>query len=151
MGAVRMTERYIHSDPPTAAELAACAAAARAITTEIEKAVPARRARLLVGVAGTVTSLASLAQGALVYDAARTHHSRLRLHTVEQLRDRLASVTLEERRKLLATPKRAEVLVAGAVVLQTIMQELGFEELMVSETDILDGLAASLQVDPSGL
>ncbi len=146
MGSVRMTERFIHSDPPTAAELEACAAGARDIVGDVMKRVPASRARLLIGVAGTVTSLASLAKGAMHYDPAVTHHSRLRRSVVAGLRDRLAAVNVAERRQLLATPKRAEVLVAGAVIVHTIMEELGFEELMVSESDILDGLAASLRV-----
>jgi exopolyphosphatase / guanosine-5'-triphosphate,3'-diphosphate pyrophosphatase len=144
LGAVRMTERCIHSDPPTQAELSACAEATRAALVEVKRTVPTNRARLMVGLAGTITSLASLAQGSLRYDPAVTHHSRLSRSQVKQLCDRLASVPVTERRKLLAEPKRAEVLVAGAVVLHTIMQELAIEELMVSESDILDGLAAAL-------
>lgn len=144
LGCVRMTERCIHTDPPTAAELAACAQATRAALGEVLRAVPVQRARLLVGLAGTITSLASLAHGAMRYDPAVTHHSRLKRSTVAELCDRLASVPVEQRRTMLAEPKRAEVLVAGAVVLHTIMQELGIDELLVSESDILDGLAASI-------
>jgi exopolyphosphatase/guanosine-5'-triphosphate,3'-diphosphate pyrophosphatase len=145
LGSVRMTERFIHSDPPTAAELAACEQATRAALVDVKRAVPYQRARLLVGLAGTITSLASLMKGSMRYDPAVTHHSRLQRNEVKALCERLASVAVAERRGLLAEPKRAEVLVAGAVVLHTIMQELGIAELMVSESDILDGLAASLR------
>ena len=145
LGCVRMTERCIHSDPPSAAELAACAQATRDALVEVVRAVPVQRARLMVGLAGTITSLASLAHGAMRYDPAITHHSRLKRNVVAELCDRLASVPVEKRRSMLAEPKRAEVLVAGAVVLHTIMQELAIDELMVSESDILDGLAASIR------
>lgn len=145
LGAVRMTERCIHSDPPTAAELDACADATRAVLFEVKREVPYQRARLMVGVAGTITSLASLSKGSLRYDPAVTHHSRLQRVQVRELYERLASVPVAERRSMLAEPKRAEVLVAGAVVLHTIMSELAIDELMVSESDILDGLAASLR------
>jgi exopolyphosphatase / guanosine-5'-triphosphate,3'-diphosphate pyrophosphatase len=145
LGCVRMTERFLHSDPPTAAELAACEEGTRAALVEVKREVPYQRARLLVGLAGTITSLASLAKGSMRYDPAVTHHSRLQRHVVKALCERLASVAVAERRTMLAEPKRAEVLVAGAVVLHTIMQELAIDELMVSESDILDGLAASLR------
>jgi len=145
LGAVRMTERCIHGDPPTAAELAACADATRAVLVDVKREVPYERARLMIGVAGTITSLASLAKGSLRYDPQVTHHSRLQRHVVQELCARLARVEVAERRGMLAEPKRAEVLIAGAVVLHTIMQELAVDELMVSESDILDGLAASLR------
>jgi exopolyphosphatase/guanosine-5'-triphosphate,3'-diphosphate pyrophosphatase len=98
----------------------------------------------MIGLAGTVTSLASLAAGCMRYDPAVTHHSRLTRAVVSQQCDRLAQANIAERRGMLATPKRGEVIVAGAVILRTIMEELDRDELMVSETDILDGLAASL-------
>lgn len=144
MGCVRMTERYIKTDPPSQEELAACAQGARTVVAKVAAEIPVARARLMVGVAGTVTSLASLALGCMRYDPTVTHHSRLRLDVVERLCQRLASVAVAERRGMLAEPKRAQVIVAGAIVLRTIMQELSRNELMVSETDILDGLAASL-------
>lgn len=145
LGCVRMTERCIHSDPPTAAELAACEDATRAVLADVKREVPVQRARLMIGLAGTITSLASLAAGSMRYDPAVTHHSRLQRQVVRALCERLAGVTIAKRRAMLAEPKRAEVLVAGAVVLHTIMQELAVDELMVSESDILDGLAASLR------
>ncbi|HET8937824.1 MAG TPA: Ppx/GppA phosphatase family protein [Polyangiales bacterium] len=145
LGCVRMTERCIHSDPPSAAELDACAQATRDALVEVVRTVPVKRARLMVGLAGTITSLASLAHGATRYDPTITHHSRLQRNVVGKLCKRLASVPVEKRRTLLAEPKRAEVLVAGAVVLHTIMEELSVDALLVSESDILDGLAASIR------
>jgi len=144
MGCVRMTERQLKSDPPRPAELAAVAADVQAIMKDVKRAVPVQRARLMIGLAGTITSLASLRQGALRYDPALTHHSRLTRADVDELCERLASATIAERRTMLAEPKRAEVIVGGALVLRTILHELDITELMVSETDILDGLAATL-------
>lgn len=145
MGCVRMTERYIAADPPLAQELSSCAQACRAIVSEVAREIPVQRAHVTIGLAGTVTSLASLAIGSTRYDPSLTHHSRLTRERVVQLCDTLSRAHVQERRAMLAEPKRAEVIVAGAVVLRTIMQELEIDELMVSETDILDGLAASLQ------
>ena len=148
MGCVRMTERHLHSDPPAQAELDACAADVRALLGQVKRAVPVERARLMIGLAGTITSLASLRHGALRYDPSVTHHSRLTRADVGTLYARLAGATVAARREMLATPKRAEVIVGGALVLRTILDELAIPELMVSETDILDGLAASLLPQP---
>lgn len=144
MGCVRMTERHLKTDPPAPAELDAVVSDVRGLLREVERAVPVARARLLIGLAGTITSLASLQQGAMRYDPAITHHSRLTRADVDALCARLASADVAQRRRMLAEPKRAEVIVGGALVLRTILHELGISELMVSETDILDGLAASL-------
>ena len=144
LGCVRMTERFIKTDPPQPEELAECARATREILTEVVRKVPAHKAKTMIGLAGTVTSLASLAAGSMRYDPAVTHHSRLTREVVSQLCERLARASLAERRSMLATPKRGEVIVAGAVILRTIMEELDRDALMVSETDILDGLATSM-------
>lgn len=144
MGCVRMTERHLRSDPPAAAEIEACVADVRVIMAQVKRAVPVQRARLMIGLAGTITSLASLRQDAKRYDPAITHHSRLSRADVTELCQRLTTATVAARRGMLAEPKRAEVIVGGALVLRTILEELAIDELMVSETDILDGLAASL-------
>jgi exopolyphosphatase/guanosine-5'-triphosphate,3'-diphosphate pyrophosphatase len=145
MGCVRMTERYLKSDPPSSAELAACTQAVRALLVTVQKAVPVRTARRMIGLAGTITSLAALQLGLLHYDASQTHHSVLTREQVEAQFARLASADLRARRAMLAEPKRAEVIVGGAAVLATILREFDIPELLVSETDILDGLAASLR------
>jgi exopolyphosphatase/guanosine-5'-triphosphate,3'-diphosphate pyrophosphatase len=95
--------------------------------------------------AGTITTLASLQQGLKRYDPTRTHHARLTRAAVGQLFVRLSSVDIATRRGMLLEPKRAEVIVGGVAVLAMILREFSIEELMVSESDILDGLAASLR------
>jgi exopolyphosphatase / guanosine-5'-triphosphate,3'-diphosphate pyrophosphatase len=144
MGCVRMTERHLVRDPPPPAELAACFADVRAQLAQVRTALPLERARQIIGLAGTVTSLAALQQGLSQYDARRTHHARLTRRQVEALFERLIGADLVERRAMLAEPKRAEVLIGGSCVLLGILRELDIDELLVSETDILDGLAASL-------
>jgi exopolyphosphatase/guanosine-5'-triphosphate,3'-diphosphate pyrophosphatase len=99
----------------------------------------------VIGLAGTVTALSAMQLGLTHYDATRTHHSRLRATQVTALCARLAQASVAERRGLLVEPARAEVIVGGALVLDTTMNELGLNELLVSERDILDGLAASLR------
>jgi exopolyphosphatase / guanosine-5'-triphosphate,3'-diphosphate pyrophosphatase len=144
MGCVRMTERHLKADPASADELAACFADIRQQLARAREVVDARRARTVVGLAGTVTALSAMQLGLTRYDGARTHHSRLTRAQVAALFSRLSAATVAERRGMLAEPARAEVIVGGAAVLSTLMQELALDELLVSERDILDGLAASL-------
>jgi exopolyphosphatase/guanosine-5'-triphosphate,3'-diphosphate pyrophosphatase len=144
MGCVRMTERHLHSDPPGADELAALDEDVREVLVDVKAAIPVERARKVVGLAGTITALACLAQGLKRYDPSKTHHSTLTRAQAEQLTAQLAAAPVEKRRTMLAEPKRAEVIVGGAAVLVAVMRELDLAELMVSESDILDGLAASL-------
>jgi exopolyphosphatase/guanosine-5'-triphosphate,3'-diphosphate pyrophosphatase len=145
MGCVRMTERHLKSDPPSTAELAACEQDVRRELAQVRGVIDVSRARSVVGLAGTVTALSAMQLGLERYDATRTHHSRLTAAEVAALCARLARATVAERRSLLVEPARAEVIVGGALVLSTMMSELGLTELLVSERDILDGLAASLR------
>jgi exopolyphosphatase / guanosine-5'-triphosphate,3'-diphosphate pyrophosphatase len=145
VGCVRMTERYLKSDPPSPAELAACQREILRVLEDVKRAVPVAKARRMIGLAGTITTLASLSQGLTHYDPTRTHHARLTRDEVERLLLRLSTADVATRRSLLAEPKRAEVIVGGVCVLSTILRELDIAELTVSETDILDGLAASLR------
>jgi len=145
MGCVRMTERHLQSDPATPEQRRACDADVRRELRRVREVIDLSRARTVVGLAGTVTALSAMQLGLTQYDASRTHHSRLSAAQVSALCTRLAQATLVERRALLAEPARAEVIVGGALVLATIMNELGLSELLVSEHDILDGLAASLR------
>jgi exopolyphosphatase/guanosine-5'-triphosphate,3'-diphosphate pyrophosphatase len=144
MGCVRMTERHLHADPPTSDELRACQSDVRRELARVRAAMDVTKARRVVGLAGTVTALAAMQLGLTHYDATRTHHSHLSATEVSTLTARLAGANVAERRGLLVEPARAEVIVGGAVVLELIMSELGLPELLVSECDILDGLAASL-------
>jgi exopolyphosphatase/guanosine-5'-triphosphate,3'-diphosphate pyrophosphatase len=145
MGCVRMSERHLTSDPPSEAQLQACMADVWSVLVEVKRAIDVRRARRVIGLAGTVTALAALQLGLRSYDAKRTHHMLLTRTNVEALFARLAGADLAARRAMLAEPKRAEVIVGGACVLLTMLRELAIDELLVSESDILDGLAASLR------
>lgn len=145
MGCVRMAERHFHDDPPTNAQIEACFVDVRKLLRDVRKAVDVSRASTIVGLAGTITTLACLQQNLKVYDPTRTHGSTLTLADVERLFTRLAESDVTARRAMLVEPKRAEVILGGAAVLLTLMRELGLGELVVSEADILDGLAASLR------
>ncbi len=145
MGCVRMTERHLKSDPPSASELSACADDVRRVLEKVSAAIDLSRMRRMVGLAGTVTSLGAQALGLTRYDPKATHHMVLTRAAAQEAYERLAGATVQERRSMLIEPKRAEVIVGGAVVLLGILDAFEIAELMVSETDILDGLAASLR------
>jgi exopolyphosphatase / guanosine-5'-triphosphate,3'-diphosphate pyrophosphatase len=136
IGAVRLTERHLPSDPPTDEELEACAAAVRSV-------LPDRpRPERAIGVAGTITSLAALDLALTEYDPERVHGHRLTLAGVQQQLSRLASMPLAERRQVPALdPERAPVIVAGAVILREVLAHFGLEEIEASERDILHGAA----------
>ena len=145
MGCVRMTERHLRHDPPTPEELAACFADVRRTLEQVKRTIDVRRARRMIGLAGTITALGYLHKGLKHYDPVQTHHMLLTQADVARMFGQLSTVGVEQRRTLLAEPKRAEVIVGGAAVLLTLLRELELAELMVSESDILDGLAASLR------
>jgi exopolyphosphatase / guanosine-5'-triphosphate,3'-diphosphate pyrophosphatase len=142
LGCRRMSERHLRTDPPTAAELEACLRDAEAALSTAQ-GVDVRRARRVLGLAGTVTALSALQLGLTRYDASRTHRSTLTLAQVEQSFHELGRATLEERRRLLAEPERADVIVGGAAVLLSLLRFFHLPELLVSEHDILDGLIAA--------
>lgn len=147
LGCVRLTERFLHHDPPTAAELEQAAVFVRRELERAAAAVPAleRPGLQLVGLAGTVSSLGALAQGLSHYDRDRIHHFVLETPVVVAWRDRLAAETTVARaRHPGLAPGREDVIVGGVVVLQETMARFGFESCLVSEADLLDGLVASL-------
>jgi exopolyphosphatase/guanosine-5'-triphosphate,3'-diphosphate pyrophosphatase len=139
-GSVRMTERFLASDPPAREELEACARAVRSLLAErVPEDLDVEHA---VGVAGTVTSIAALDLGLYVYDRFRVHGHRLRPEDVARQLERLAALPLDERRAVPALdPERAPVIVAGAIVLREAMAYLGLDELEASEHDLLFGAA----------
>src|SRR4029079_12368640 len=107
--------------------------------------VPVRDARTFVAVAGTATTVQAAALGLDTYDPDRIHRSTLTADDAERALERLAAMTNDERVALpFMVPGRADVIVAGAVILVRAMRALGFDEAVISETDILDGLAWSL-------
>lgn len=144
MGCVRMTERHLKTDPPSPTQLAACFSDVQRELTRVRAVIDVSRARTVVGLAGTVTALSAMQLGMTRYDASQTHHSRITREQIEALFGCLSVASVAERRRMLAEPARAEVIVGGAAVLLTVMRELSLDELLVSEHDILDGLAASL-------
>jgi exopolyphosphatase/guanosine-5'-triphosphate,3'-diphosphate pyrophosphatase len=151
LGCVRMTERHLKADPPTPAQIEACLADAGSELAKVRAAIDLSRVHQVLGLAGTVTALSALELGLSKYDATRTHHSVLTRPQVEELFDRLARADLAARRRLLAEPERAGVIVGGAAVLLSAMQQLDIAELLVSEHDILDGLVASQLVPDTGV
>lgn len=150
MGCVRMTERHLHSDPPTGQEVAACIADVRATLPAVRAQVPVARAATVVGLAGTITTLCHLHLGLRHYDPGRSHGACLTRDDVERLSTRLVALDLEGRRSWPMPPQRAEVIVGGALILQTVMAEFGIDAFFVSERDILDGLVASLRTEAVG-
>jgi exopolyphosphatase / guanosine-5'-triphosphate,3'-diphosphate pyrophosphatase len=135
VGCVRVTERFLASDPPTPAELAGAAAYIRSL-------LPDYVATSAIGVAGTVTTLATLDLGLDEYDPERTHGHRIPRESVERELERLATMTLAERRRVPGLePERAPVIVAGFVVLREIMAAYDLAEIEASERDILHGAA----------
>jgi exopolyphosphatase / guanosine-5'-triphosphate,3'-diphosphate pyrophosphatase len=131
VGSVRLTERFLHSDPPTPEELEA---AARAIE------LPDLHPTEAIGVAGTVTTLAALELGG--YDPERVHGHRITRKAVEAQLERVASLPLAERRELPGLePERAPVIVGGALIVREVLDRYGLDAIEASERDLLHGAA----------
>jgi exopolyphosphatase / guanosine-5'-triphosphate,3'-diphosphate pyrophosphatase len=142
MGSVRLTERFVRHDPPAPEDLAQLAIAVDEVLDDAESHVPVRDARTLVAVAGTATTLQAIALGLERYDPETIHRTWLQRSTAERVLADLVRMTTPERAALpVMAPGRGDVIVAGAVILTTVMRRFGFERALVSETDILDGLA----------
>ena len=149
IGCVRMTERCLHSDPPTAAEVAAARTVVRERLAEALRVVPVEKARTWVGVAGTFTTIAALAQGMDTYDSDAIHLSQIRFSDMLAVCDQLLGMTREQRAALGPMHEgRVDVIGGGAIVVQELAAALGeragIDELVVSEHDILDGIALSI-------
>ena len=144
-GAVRLTEQWLHSDPPTAEELSMAVSVVRAHLEDVTRVLPAARTvKRLVGVAGTVTSVAAVELG--LYDRDRVHHFRLGRQQAEEVFRLLATETLADRRHNPGLePERAAVIVGGCCILVAILRHLDAAEVLVSESDLLDGLVRSLE------
>jgi exopolyphosphatase / guanosine-5'-triphosphate,3'-diphosphate pyrophosphatase len=142
IGSVRLTERFLHSDPPTQEELETCAGAVRALLAERVPDEIRERTAAAIGVAGTVTSIAALALGLEEYDRERVHGFGLTDEALTQQLERLAAAPLAERRTFRPLdPERAPVIVAGAVIARETLRFFGVDTLEISERDILDGAA----------
>ncbi len=145
IGCVRLTERHLHSDPPRPPEISAAAADIDAALDVVAGAIPVAGTRTLVGLAGSVTTVAALALGLQEYDSARIHHTRVPVDQVTKQMHGLLGQIREERAALgVMHPGRADVIAGGVMVLERIMRRFGFGEVLASEHDILDGIARSL-------
>jgi exopolyphosphatase / guanosine-5'-triphosphate,3'-diphosphate pyrophosphatase len=146
IGCVRLTEKHLVSDPPAPEELSNAIAEAQAWFDDLLREVPAStQAQTVIGLAGTISTIGAVELGMATYDRGLIHHFALtraaiedvfRTLATERLADRIHNPGLEE--------ARADVIVGGLCVLVAFVRTLGIEELLVSESDILDGLVASL-------
>jgi exopolyphosphatase/guanosine-5'-triphosphate,3'-diphosphate pyrophosphatase len=145
IGCVRMTERHLRSDPPRPEEIDDAVADITVVADEALKvADPEREATELVAVAGTATTIAAIALGLKAYDPEAIDGTRLTYSQVERVTEDLAAADHEARLAIpVMHPGRADVIVGGALVLRTIMERAQLEEVLISEHDILDGIALS--------
>jgi exopolyphosphatase/guanosine-5'-triphosphate,3'-diphosphate pyrophosphatase len=151
VGCVRMTERHLHGDPPTSQEVAAAIADIDTALDTVAATVPVRQARTLIGLAGSVTTVAAIAMGLATYDAARIHHARVSAAAVHEVTRGLLAQTRAARAAIgVMHPGRVDVIGGGTLVLDRLMERFGFSEVLVSEHDILDGMAWSLAGDSRG-
>jgi len=145
IGCVRLTERHLHADPPRPAEISAAAADIDAALDMVAAKVPVASARTLIGLAGSVTTVAGIALGLAAYDPARIHHARIPAAGVHEVTRELLGQTREQRARLgVMHPGRVDVIGAGALVLDRVLTRFRFAEVMASEHDILDGIAWAL-------
>ena len=146
IGCVRMTERYLQSDPPTQQEVEA---ATRDIRNQIEliaRTVPIRTETTFIGLAGSVTTVAAMALGLHEYDADLIHGSALSMEEVDAVTNELLHMTRAQRAELgFMHPGRVDVIGGGALVLRESMRLLGFTQVVVSEKDLLDGVVIALE------
>jgi exopolyphosphatase/guanosine-5'-triphosphate,3'-diphosphate pyrophosphatase len=151
IGSVRLTERHLHGDPPTAAQIQAASDDIYRALDRVATTVPVAGARTLVGVAGSVTTLTAIALGLAAYDPGRTHHARLGYADVHRVTAELLGQSHDERARIPALhPGRVDVIGAGALVLDRVMDRFGFTEMVTSEHDILDGIAWSIADSADG-
>jgi exopolyphosphatase/guanosine-5'-triphosphate,3'-diphosphate pyrophosphatase len=145
VGCVRLTERHFAADPPTPAQVQAATKDVDAALDRVREAVRVDLAASLVGLAGTVTTVAGIALRLPAYDPDRTHHARLAARDVARIAADLLRARAEERAALpVMHPGRVDVIAAGALILDRVVAAFGFDEVVVSEHDILDGIAWSL-------
>lgn len=145
IGVVRLCERILRHDPPTAGEIQQAREWVRSETETAVAAMPRSASITFVGTAGTVTALAAMAQKLPAYEPARIHNYRLQLDTVQQLEQCLLSRTKADRVGLTGLEKdREEVIVAGAIIIRAIMETLGEKECLVSDLGLREGVLLKL-------
>jgi len=151
MGCVRITEQFLEADPPRPSELSAALSVIELYLDDVRRQIPeAGEARTFVGLAGTVSAAAAVEIGLATYDRDAIHHFTLTRAAAEDVFRTVAMEALADRRHNPGLePERADVIVGGMCVLVSVFRKLGFDECLVSEADILDGLAMSLLDPPS--
>lgn len=145
IGCVRMTERHLRDDPPTPQQIAATETDVRAAIARAARDVPMARTATFVGVAGTVTTLAAIVHGLPHYDPVAIHASTMSATEVDDVTNRLLAMTHDERAALpVMHPGRVDVIAGGALILRELVRAVGVSSVVVSEHDILDGIALRL-------
>jgi len=146
IGCVRLTEKYLLHDPPLPEELSNCLSVIEAYFKDLEREVPSLHdARTFVGLAGTITTAAAVEIGLVTYDSAKIHHFVLTKKAAEDVFRTLATETVEERKDNPGLdPARADVIVGGLCIFVQALRQFDLDECLVSEADILDGLALSV-------
>jgi exopolyphosphatase / guanosine-5'-triphosphate,3'-diphosphate pyrophosphatase len=148
IGCVRMTERHLRDDPPTPDQIAAATADVNSAIDTAAGVVQFDEARTLVGLAGSVTTVVALALGLADYDPQRIHHARVEAQVVANVTAGLLASSRAQRAALsVMHPGRADVIAGGALVLNTVIGRGGFDAVVASEHDILDGIAFSAAQD----
>jgi exopolyphosphatase/guanosine-5'-triphosphate,3'-diphosphate pyrophosphatase len=145
VGSVRMTERHFAADPPTSSQVAAARADVEAAVRLVGQTVPLAEARTLVGLAGSVTTVAAMALDLPAYQPDRIHHAHVPAEDVRRVAQRLLTMTHDERAALpFLHPGRVDVIGAGALILAVVLEHVPVDEVVISEHDILDGIAWSI-------
>jgi exopolyphosphatase / guanosine-5'-triphosphate,3'-diphosphate pyrophosphatase len=145
LGCVRLHERHLHTDPPTADEVAALRADAAARLATVTETLDPASAERVVGVAGTITTVTAIGLGLDAYDPRRIHRSALGAAEIAAVAGKLAAMTVAERAALPVMAKgREDVIAAGALLLDELVRTFGFPRVIASETDILDGVLLGL-------
>lgn len=145
IGSVRLTERHLHSDPPTPAEVRAAVEDIDRTLDRVDGVLDLAGVGTVIGVAGTVTTIAAAALELPSYQRERIHHARIDVPTVLDAVDRLVSMSVAERRDLgYMHPGRADVIGGGGLVLARLLERAPVGAMLVSEHDILDGIAWSM-------
>jgi exopolyphosphatase/guanosine-5'-triphosphate,3'-diphosphate pyrophosphatase len=151
VGCVRLYERHLHDDPPTGAQVAALRADVAAHLDRVPAVLDPGAARRVVGVAGTVTTVAAIALGLDAYDRRRIHLASLPAAEVAATAEKLAAMTVAERAALpVMAPGREDVIAAGALLLDELLQRFRIPQVTASETDILDGVLLGLAEGADG-
>ena len=148
VGCVRMTERHLRDDPPTAAQVEAATADIDEAIAAADATVGFADARTLIGLAGSVTTVVAIALGLARYDPQRIHHARISAADVHAVAERLLASSRSDRAAMsVMHPGRVDVIGAGALVLDRILVRTGLEAVVASEHDILDGIARSVALE----